>query len=170
MTEEWLIRSDREKLKSAGIVLIWVVSAIVHQIIGLAGIPVLSAFLVFTLCSIAEGLNPAVPHYLASRLLTQIPGFPIQACLGFLMGLILGRYSQRRVILWVWVVPLILFCLVLLFPQIYGSSLFGPYYSPDDHHKSTLLERLSWSILFIPSASYALGAKLAKPRRVGERS
>jgi hypothetical protein len=162
MTQEWLLRSDREKLNSVRIILLWIVSAIVHQIIGLIGIPVLSAVLIFPLCHLAQSMSPAIPSGLASRLLTQIPGFPIQACVGLLLGVILGRYSQRRIMLWVWVLPLLLFCFALLFPPLNGSSLFGPYYSPEAHHKSTFLEHLSWSILFIPSATYALGAKIAR--------
>jgi len=164
MTEEWLKRSDREKWRVAGIALAWIASCIVHQIISLVGIPVLSAFLTFTLCSIAQSVTHSVPSGLASKLLTQIPGFPIQAILGFLLGLSLGNFSQRRVMMWVWVLPLILFCIALLFSPLNGSSQSGPLYPPEAHHKSTLLEQLSWSILFIPSAAYSLGAKSARPR------
>lgn len=158
------MQSDREKLKTAGVALIWIASAIVHQTIGLIGIPVLSTFLVFTLISIAHSFSPTISDHLASKLLTQVPGFPIQAAVGLLAGFLIGRFPQRKIILWVWVLPLILYCVALLFPPINGSSLFGPYYPPEAHHKSTLLEQLSWSILFIPSAAYALGAHIAKPR------
>jgi hypothetical protein len=163
MTEEWLIRSDREKFRIAGIRLLWVISALVHQAIGLFGIAVLSAFLVFTVRSIVVGFHVAIPALSASAILTQTPGFPVQACLGLLLGLILGRYSQRKIILWVWVLPFALFIYVLFFPPLDGS-MFGPFYPPEAHHIPSMPERLSWSIIFIPSAAYALGAKLARAR------
>lgn len=164
MTQEWLVKSDQEKLKTAGIVFLWILSAIIHQTIGLVGIPVLSTVMVSSFCSIVQGSSPLFPPHLAGRLLTQIPGYPIQASLGILLGFILGRYSQRRVILSVWILPLVIFCLVLLIRPMDGSPAFGPYYLPEANHKTTLLEQLSWLIVVIPSAAYALGAKLAKPR------
>ena len=166
MSESWLIQPDREKWRTAWVALVWSVSAVVHQFIGLVGIPVLSAFVIFTLCSIARGLNLAFLQYLEGSLLTQIPVYPVQASIGLLTGFVLGRYSQRRIILWIWVLPLILFCLALIFEPMNGSAVFGPYYFSETHHESTLLGRLSWSILFIPSAAYALGAKIAKPHGV----
>jgi hypothetical protein len=162
MKEELLVRSDTGKFRTSGMMLLWVVSALVHQIIGLLGIPVLSAFVLFTFGSTAEALHLSFTAHSASAILTQIPGYPVQACLGLILGLILGRYAQRKVIVWVWVLPLILFVSVMLFPPLYGSAAFGPYYPPDAHHVPSLAERLSWLIVLIPSAAYATGAKLAR--------
>jgi len=170
MTQEWLMKSDKEKLRAAGVVVLWIVSAIVHQTISLIGIPVLSAFLIFTACSMAQGLSPVFSSHLASRLLTQTPGFPIQACLGLLLGFVLGRYSQRKVMLLVWVLPLVIFSFVLVIHPMNGSPAFGPFYLQEARHKATFLEQLSWLIVVIPSAAYALGAKLAKPRLIHVRS
>jgi hypothetical protein len=166
MNESWVLRSDRGKLKTVGIWLVWIISAVVHQTIALAGIPVLSTFLIFTLISIFQGLNIAVPSNLASKLLTQVPGYPIQALLALILGLVLGRYFQRRVMLWVWVLPLALFCFVLLFPPLNGSSIFGPYFASQANHHATIRDQLSWSILVVPSLAYSLGGKLAKPKQL----
>jgi hypothetical protein len=167
LSEAWLIKSDREKLKAVVVALDWVGSAILYQVIGLIAAPVMSGVLVYSFVSLLHGLQPAISLEWRSRLLTQTPGFPVQAVVGFLFGVWFGRFSppsKRKLMVWVWVLPLILFISVLLIQPLNGSGMFGKFYPPEAHHKSTFLELMSWLILVIPSAAFALGAKVVRPR------
>jgi hypothetical protein len=167
LSEAWLVKPDREKLKAAIAALDWVGSAILYQVMGLIAAPMLSTILVYSIFSFAHIFAPAISMEWRGRLLTQTPGFPIQAVVGFLLGFTFGRYSspsKRRLMLWVWVLPLILFISALVSQPLNGSGMFGPYYPPEVHHQSTFLELMSWAILLIPSAAFAMGAKVARPR------
>jgi hypothetical protein len=150
------MQSGHEKLRTVG-------SAVAHQLISTVGVILLSGELVFLFCSIARSLSSYFTPKLASKILTQIPGFPIQATVGLLLGFIIGKFAQRKVMVWVWVLPLVLFAATALYPPL-GGSLFGPYSVPNAGRQISLLDRLSYALPFIASAAYALGAKITKHR------
>jgi hypothetical protein len=167
LSEAWLIKSDREKLKAAIAGLDRIGSAVLYQVMGLIAAPVMSGVLVYSIISLLHGLQPTISLEWRSSLLTQTPGFPVQAVVGFLFGVWFGRFSppsKRKLMVWVWVLPLILFISAIVTQPLNGSGMFGPFYPPEAHHKSTFLELMSWAILFIPSVAFALGAKVVRPR------
>jgi hypothetical protein len=163
------MQPGHEKLRTAGEIMKTIGSAIVHQLISTVGVILLSGQLVFLFCSIARNWSPYFTPKLASRILTQIPGFPIQAAVGLSLGFIFGKFAQRKVMVWMWVLPLVLFVATALYPPL-GGSLFGPYSAPDAGKQISLLDRLSYSLPFIASAAYALGAKLTRRRGGGWRT
>ncbi len=140
-------------------------SAIAHQLISTLGVMVISGELVFTLCSVARIWNPSVPSKLASRILTEIPGFPVQAAIGLLLGFLLGRYLGRwvmvRVMVWMWLLPLALLCLAIVLPPGNGAPLFALHAGGSSSSASRFLDALSYSLPFVAAAAYSLGAKVA---------
>jgi len=148
-------------LKSTGIV-------IAHQLISTLGVLIISGQLVFTFCAVARTWNPSVPAKLASKILTGIPGFPVQAVIGLVLGFLLARFFGRwvmvRVMVWMWVLPLILFGLAVLFPPMHGAPLFAPYARGNSGPANTFLSVLSYSFPLVAAAAYSLGAKVADRR------
>jgi hypothetical protein len=153
--------TGRNFLKSTGI-------AIAHQLISTLGVMIISGELVFTFCAAARTWNPSVPAKLASRILTGIPGFPVQAVISLLLGFLLakffGRWVMVRVMVWMWVLPLILFGLTVLFPPMHGAPLFAPYARGNSGPGNTFLSLLSYSLPLVAAAGYSLGAKVADRR------
>jgi len=157
------MQPEHDKLKTATRVLKTVSVAIAHQLISTVGVIILSGELAFLLCSIARSWSPYFTSKLASKVLTQIPGFPVQAAVGLLLGFAFAKFMNRQIMFWVWLLPLALFCWTALHPPLNGS-LFGPFYPPDTGRQIRLLDRLSYSLPFMASAGYALGAKLTRQR------
>jgi len=140
--------------------------AVAHQLISTLGVMVLSGQLIFTLCAIARTWNPSISPRLASRILTEIPGFPVQAVIGLLLGFLLAEFFRRwvmpRVMVWMWVLPLALLCLAVLFPPMNGASLFAHYAGGSTVPANRFLSALSYSFPFVAAAAYSVGAKVAE--------
>jgi hypothetical protein len=137
---------------------------ITHQVISTLGVLIISGELVFTVCAFARFFYPSIPPRLASKLLTEIPGFPVQAAIGLLLGFVLAKFLRRwvmpRVMVWMWVLPLALFCLAAVFPPMNGGSLFA-HYGGNTAPTNRLLSALSYSFPFVAAAAYSVGTKLA---------
>jgi hypothetical protein len=62
---------------------------------------------------------------------------------------------------WVWVLPLALFCLTVVFPPMNGGALFA-HYGDSAVPANRLLSALSYSFPFVTAAAYSVGAKVAE--------
>jgi len=162
------MESDREKFERLGRVLKIAAGVVAHQLISTVGVIVLSDFLTYGIVAVGRIFDPIFTPKLAGWLLTQIPGFPVQATVGLVLGFLLGKFMQRKIMVWMWVLPLGACCWVMIFPPADISSPFVPYIRSNASAMTQLLDRLSYSFPAISAAAYALGAKLAN-QRAGRR-
>jgi len=102
-------------------------------------------------------------------MLTEIPGYPVQAVLGLLLGFVLARYMRRGTMVWTWVVPLTVLGVTIITlpvkdPSIlnqvlrYGCAEGGPCF---DRQGVALL---GFGVVSVASIAYSLGATLAKQK------
>src|SRR4051794_27107337 len=77
-----------------------------HQVLGTAGVIVLSGFICDALFGLIHYAMPPTIEIGASWLLTEIPGFPVQVFFGFAVGLLIARGALSRAAVWVWILPL----------------------------------------------------------------
>jgi hypothetical protein len=139
-------------------------SFLFHQVVSTVGVVVLSALFVTTLFSISHLIRPSFLGR-ASLLLTETPGFPVQVVLGLALGFVLGKLMYRRVMMWVWVLPLAILIFAIVFEPRSYSSLFAHFLGGGCSPSGQCFDQLLFTLPCFASAFYAVGAKLA--RRVG---
>ena len=140
-----------------------VFSLIVHQLISIFGVIAISGFLVFFTYSVLHALNPVFDPHRASWILTEIPGFPVQATLGLLTGYILGWILKSKAMLWVWLLPLfyLVFGMVFITEDL-SAPLFSRFFGYGCGPAHGCFEQLMFTLPFLASSCYAIGALLSK--------
>ena len=161
--------TPRSPLKAASIFAL-------HQIIATFGIAVVAApYFTALIFDLVRVFGPTYPMKRFSVILTELPYFPLQIAWALLLGWLLSRFMHHRVMVWVWIIPLILLCyafiaLPTLAPDLtpsrfqagIGESRISHYFgrgcSPRDH----CLDQLLIVMPFYASAAYSFGAFLQR--------
>jgi hypothetical protein len=132
-----------------------------HLLLGTIGIVLLSDVLIGTENSLAQIWNVSVTYKQASWLLTEIPGFPVQAAVGLLLGFVLGKYLKRRYMIWTWVLPFVFTCLILAISPFHGSSIFVHFFGTGCSPRNHCFDQFVVALPLIASSAYSLGAWLS---------
>ena len=147
-----------------------------HQFIGTWGVAFLAAAGVFEFFNLLVTISPWETHVRSAyRLLTENPFYPVQIVTGLYFGWLLGRRLKHRCMLWIWVLPLAALCYaltvglilipewtsVLARPRTVGSR-FSHYFGWGCQPRAHCLDQLLITMPFYASASYSLGALLAR--------
>ncbi|HEY0701320.1 MAG TPA: hypothetical protein VGD60_01005 [Candidatus Acidoferrales bacterium] len=152
-----------------------VLTFILHQLIATYGITATAPFLMTLSFRIFRLFAHRYPDRTFNSILTEIPSFPVQIIFALLLGWLLGRALQRRVMLWVWVIPFAILCAAFFavsipatempsiisqpFPgQIRLAHFFGYGCRPANR----CIDQLLLTLPFYSSLAYAFGALLAR--------
>ncbi len=154
-----------------------VLAFFIHQLVSTFGVLIVApvAFVLFADVTRPFGLTVSLRDF--HRVLTETPYFPAQITLALAIGWLIGRFVGHRAMLWVWIVPLAVLCLVaaaflksgqLVMAQYGGlssssmvSHFFGWGCQPTNH----CLDQLIITVPFYSAVAYSTGAWLA--RRMG---
>ncbi|HXQ25725.1 MAG TPA: hypothetical protein VN822_04890 [Candidatus Acidoferrales bacterium] len=150
----------------------------VHQFLGTYGIMFVAPYILVSAGDFLQLFGRQFPMAYTYWILTGTPYFPVQILLGLLLGWLIGRHFQHRVMTWIWIIPLI----YLLYAFI-AVPTFTPNLTPPDFQAGVGESRLShyfgWgcqpvnhcmdqttvTLPFYISLSYCLGALLARKIR-----
>lgn len=130
----------------------WWWSLPLHQIISTLGVIVLASLLTFSTSSVPQ----------ARWILTETPYFPVQIGLALVVGFVLQRYLQHRVMLWVWLLPsLVLIISFVLTPLPFVGRL-ERYFGRGCRPEFRCFDQLAVTLPFYAAASYSLAALLSR--------
>jgi hypothetical protein len=105
------------------------------------------------------------------------PYYPAQICLALFMGWSLGGWLQHRSTLWVWLIPsVIMCCVVVAFPWVgqievkgYGylssPSLLSHFFGRGCRPADRCLDQLLFTVPFFSAVAYSTGAYVARVKR-----
>jgi len=131
----------------------------VHQALGSLGVGFLAPFLVYAFVEVLQVFFPSTfnTHW-AHFVLTEIPGFPVQAVLGFSLGLNLARWWKQPSGQWAWILPGIWFAsLFVLLPISAFESRMGHFFGTACAPKMHCFDQIVATMPAIAAASYSLG-------------
>jgi hypothetical protein len=152
----------------------------IHQFIGTFGIIFVTPWIVASSFDVLGLFGKHYPIRLLYWICTGTPYFPVQIALALLLGLLIGRHFQHRVMMLVWIIPLI--SLSYAFVAI---PAFRPNLTPREFQAGIVQSRLShyfwwgcqpvnhcmdqtyFTLPFYIALFYSLGALLA--RKIPER-
>jgi hypothetical protein len=151
------LKHDRERSTVAS--LAWFT---VHQFVGSYGIVFFAPWFVAAAFDVLRIIGKSYPMSSAYWILTGTPYFPLQLILGLLLGWLIGRHFQHRVMMWIWIIPLA-YLLFQIVSQFRVSHYFGWSCGPWNH----CLDQVTYTLPFYVALSYSLGALLARntPKR-----
>ena len=106
---------ESKTLRSPSSLLRTILSIFVHLLTSTIGVIVTANLLTLLLFKLAYSFHIPVTIKQLHWVLTEIHGFPVQAVVGLFAGFILAKYMRRRVMIWIWLLPLMFLCLRVLF-------------------------------------------------------
>jgi hypothetical protein len=154
----------------------------VHQFVGSYGIAFLAPWVVAAAFDVLRLFGKGYPMRVSTLILTGTPYFPVQIFLGLLLGFLIGRHFQHRIMTLVWIIPLIslayaFVAIPTLTPNItpprfqagVGESRLSHYFGWGCQPTSLThcLDQTLVTLPFYISIAYSLGALLAQ--KVPER-
>lgn len=156
-----------------------------HQFLSTYGIGFSAPYLVASVFDVIQLFGKQYSAHLLFFLLTGTPYFPIQIFLGLLVGYLLSRHFRHRVMVWVWIIPLVVLVYALaavptltpsLTPTRYqagvGESRFAHYFGWGCQPVNRCLDQVDITLPFYVAVSYSLGALIARkmPQRLRNAS
>ncbi len=130
---------------------------IVHVLIGTVGIIVFCGFVIFSVYSLFYRWNTYFTSANASWLLTEIPGFPVQASGGMIVGVVLGRYLRAPLMIYAWILPLCLFSLMAVTSHFHGMSIFSHFIGGGCSPKFQCFDQFVATLPLVSSLAYSIG-------------
>gem|GEM_PF-7034790 len=161
------MRLESETQRSPSSLLRTLASVLLHLLISTVGVGFLSNLTAFFLFKLAHFFSPSVTIQQLRWMLTEIPGFPVQAAVGLIVGFVLAKYMRRTVMIWIWLLPLMFLCVRILssvgeFPSIW-DHFFGYGCSTREH----CFDQVGLTGPLVASAAYSLGARLRRVSHQG---
>jgi hypothetical protein len=145
-----------------------------HQFFGAWGVAVAATFLTDFMFTVVHLLGLPLSNHYYGDLLTGLPFFPIQILLGLLAGWFVWKHFKHRVMLWVWVLPLLILCVAFVWVSTLtpgltsiwleagvGQSRLSHYFGWGCRAKYSCYDQLEITMPFYVSLAYSLGAWLA---------
>lgn len=135
----------------------------IHQALGSLGVGLLAPFLVYASLEILQVFFPSTfnTHW-AHFVLTEIPGFPVQAAFGFCLGLNLGRWWKQPCGEWAWVLPVLwLGGWFVLLPLSAFQSRIGHFFGTACAPKLHCYDQIVATMPAIAAVAYSLGTFVA---------
>ena len=148
--------------KSTVNILRTLLSVFLHLLIGTVGVVFLSSMGAFFLFKLAHSFYPSVTIQQLRLTLTGIPGFPVQAVIGLIVGFVLAKYMRRTIMVWTWLLPLAFLCIAILLSPRYYSSIFDHFIGSGCTPAGHCFDQLALTLPLVASAAYSLGAKLRR--------
>jgi len=159
------MKLESETLRSPSIVLRTLFSIFVHLLLSTIGVGVLAHLLTFLLFKLAYSFHLPVTIKQLHWVLTEIPGFPVQAVVGLFVGFILAKYMRRRLMIWIWLLPLMFLCLRILFSVGNYPSVWDHFFGYGCSLKNRCFDQVGLTLPLVASAAYSLGARIRRAFR-----
>ena len=156
------MHSDHNNLMMGRGVLRTIFGISVHFAICVIGVIILSNLLVSSLFSLAHIWYPYITLRQVHWILTEVHGFPVQAVVGLFLGFILAKYMCSKIMVWIWVLPLMFLCIAILFSPRYYSSIFDHFFGSGCNPAGHCFDQLGLTLPLIASVSYSLGAEIRR--------
>ena len=149
----------------------------IHQFIGSYGIAFLAPWIVAASGDVVRLFGKGYPIRTAYWILTGTPYFPVQIILALLLGFLIFRHFQHRVMTLVWIIPLILLAYAFIAIPTLTPSITPPRFQAGvgesrlSHYfgwgcqPTSLTHCLDQTLVTLPfyiSIAYSLGALLAQ--------
>lgn len=161
--------------------LLGVISFIGHQYLATLGIGIFSTYLVAYAFDVLRVFGERFPQRTLYWILTGTPYYPVQICVGLLLGWTIARRVQHRAMLWVWILPTayLIYALIAIptlapqwIPPEYqagvGESRFRHYFGWGCGDVHPCFDQAAITLLFYNAVAYSVGAWLA--RKASKRS
>lgn len=152
----------------------------VHQFIGTYGIMFAAPWVVVSAFDVLQLFGKHYPMRLFYWICTGTPYFPVQIVLALLLGLLIGRHFQHRVMTLVWIIPLISLSYAFVtiptftpnltppeFQAGVGQSRLAHYFWWGCQPVNHCMDQTYFTLPFYIALFYSLGAFLA--RKIPER-
>jgi hypothetical protein len=154
-----------------------VLTFVLHQFIATYGVS-FTAPVVFSLgFKILYLFGHTYPRRDFYSIVSETPYFPVQIVFALVLGWLLGRSLQHRVMLWLWVLPLLVLCYEMIavplpvsektsilagsFP---GGSLLSHYFGWGCRPANHCFDQVLITLPFYSALAYSIGTFLARTR------
>lgn len=121
-----------------------------HETLSTLGVLALAGFLTFFF----------LPSQRASWILTEIPYFPVQIPLAFLIGLVLPRFLRHWLMKWVWVLPFLILCVSFVLTPLPIAGRINHFLGWGCRPELRCFDQLAVTLPFYTAASYSGAAFL----------
>jgi hypothetical protein len=149
------MQSTAERLKAVG-------AFLVHALVSTIGVIVVSACLIFALYSNLRTWRPPFTAKGPSWILTEMPGFPIQAIVGLSLGLLAGKYTRSNFAMWTWVLPGAILCIAMILEPRNDPSILAHYFGRGCNPANRCFDQLGFTLPFLAAVAYGVGALLSR--------
>ena len=142
---------------------------VVNAVISTIGSIVLSGILVFELISLLHHMDPAIAGNEASRLLTEVPLFPIQAVISLLLGFFVGRHVSPTTLRALLLIPLFLFIAAAVMSYREGFPFVQHFLGYGCGPQNRCFDQFVTTLPAITTLSYVFGASVNRRVRHSSR-
>lgn len=152
--------------------------SILHQWIGYFGIVILASSMTAYVFDVLRLFGKPYPSKTMYWILGGTPYFPVQICLGLVLGWMIGRRVRHWAMLWVWVLPLVylvyaIFAIPTLAPNWIppafqagiGESRWKHYFGWGCGGVRPCFDQNAFTLPFYCAAAYSVGALMARKLR-----
>lgn len=144
-----------------------------HEFIGMYGISFTAPLLLSLAFKLMFLFGHGYPQKTFYSIVSELPYFPVQIIVAFILGWLLGRVLLHRSMVWVWVLPLAILCYFVATASVLnptsvfaspgaGQSRFSHYFGWGCRPANRCLDQLLITMPFYSSLAYSLGAALAR--------
>jgi len=163
------MQSATASRRSKGSIAKAVLVLLMHQSTGTIGVLVVALLLTGFAFDVLRWFGWSFPINYSNWVLIGTPYFPVQIVVGLILGSLLGRRFQHRSMLWVWVLPFMFLCYLLIaLPTPDASaarnSRFSHFFGWGCRPENRCFDQVGATAPFYVSAAYSIGALLARRR------
>lgn len=149
-----------------------IVTFLMHQLIATLGVAVTAGLLTGFAFDLLRWFGLPFPIDYMHWVLTGTPYYPIQIATGLISGVLLGRWLRHRAMLWVWVLPAVWLCYLLIALPTFTSQMaadnrFWHFFGWGCRPENRCFDQIGGTAPFYLAAAYSIGALLA--RRIGKK-
>jgi hypothetical protein len=150
---------------------------VLHQFISTWGVGIVAPWMIVLVAPLLKLFGWTIYMTQFHWILTETPYFPVQIVFALFLGFLLGRYLRHGSMLWVWILPsVILCCVVVAFPVIgqlsvaqyaglSSSSRLSHFFGWGCQPKNRCFDQLMITLPFYSATAYSLGALLPRMMR-----
>lgn len=138
----------------------------IHLLVGSIGVAAATACALYATQEAVHPLLPSFDHSRAARLLLRVPGYPLQALNGLVLGFLLPKRLGGWISQFAWVAPLGLAILVWLNEP--GRSIFFEHFGFDGTcvPGGACFTKAIATLMIVSSLFYSLGAVVGVRKKV----
>lgn len=133
---------------------------LIHQVVGTLGVIMTSAMSWYTFLEVLKFGRITLSGETATFPLLGIPGFPVQAASGFVLGFTLARRLLARTAILIWILPLLWFGFGAL--EVAPTSKLDYLVGGSCNANRGCFYQISFTLRLIASIAYTTGAVVSR--------